>query len=493
MMMDPLKKQELLRKNARWAPTPKQEAALCRPEREVGFGGSRGGGKTDGGIGWLGYDSTESRLRGLVIRKNSVDLGDWLLRAGEIHSKVVISGNPPVLRFPGIANAPGATYFTGHLKDKNSYSKYVGQNLARILFEELNLFPSEEQYEKILSSLRSPIPGIKAQAFTTFNPDNVGHSWIKKRFGLSGIPTENIITKDARSGHMRIFIPSRVDDNPYLMENDPEYVAFLEGLPDGLREQWRYGSWDDPMIKGAYYTMELMQARKDGRIGAVPYDLRYPVHTYWDIGNDMTAIIFVQFVGSAINIIDFYHNDDIGFPHYITELEKRRDEYHYSYGVHHFPHDMGRMEWGTGTARVEVIEQKDWEYEILPRVSVKQESIEAGRFIFPRVYIDQHKAGFLVDALGNYKKEWDIEKLVFAEKPVHDWASHPSDAFQQIGLSVHEGVRPDKSRRSSELLRKEIQDLGMTTEPQRPFSREFDAHGVETAYPQQRSRFHHPE
>lgn len=448
MKMDSLKRELRLRAGARWIPQPKQEIILERPEFELGFGGSRGGGKTDAGIAWTGYDSTEPRLRGLIVRKNSTDLGEWIIRAKEIHPSLKVTGAAPVLHFPDKDGnvGRGATYFTGHLKDKNAINKYVGVNLQRILLEELNLLPSEEQYEKLLASCRSTIPGIMPQIFSTFNSDNVGHSWIKKRFRLNGIPKEPVITKDPRTGRMRIFVPATVDDNQILMQNDPAYVHFLEGLPDGIREQWRWGSWDDPVIKGAYYTLEMAQLRREGRLTDIAFRPDLSVHTWWDIGADTTAIIFVQFVDGWIHIIDFYMNDSIGFPFYLGKLQEFRENRGYNYGIHHFPHDFEKMEWGSGRNRKEVLENKNIDYEIVPRPTIKQDAIDQARMLFPRVKIDVHKAAQLIDALINYRKPWDEEKQTFLEEPLHDWASHPADAFSYVAISNHDSLVPEKTR-----------------------------------------------
>lgn len=471
-------REKTLRSRARWMPQPKQEEALCRPEFEIGFGGARGGGKTDAGIGWLGYDS-ETKLRGLVVRKNSTDLGDWLIRAKEIHPKLKITGNPAILRFPdknGVV-ASGATFFTGHMKDKDSLSKYVGQNLQRILIEELNLIPSEDQYKKLLASCRSPIPGVAAQIFSTFNPDNVGHTWIKKRFRLKGIPTKPVITQDEDTGRMRIFVPARIEDNRILTENDPEYIKTLDGLGQGLREQWRWGSWNDPVIKGAYYSNEIAQMRRTKRITSLPFYPELSVHTWWDIGNDMTAILFVQFVDDWVHVIDFYANDSLGFPFYLAKLQELRENKGYNYGIHHFPHDLNRMEWGTGRERKEVLEARNIDYEIVTRPKSKLGAIEVTRLLFPRMKIDKNNCAQFVDALINYRKLWIEDLQTFKDEPVHDWASHPADALSYVALSNFEALKPETS---SELPPSRVKraDLGSADpsdglKPQRRPSAEF--------------------
>jgi hypothetical protein len=484
-----------LREKARWAPQPKQELVLSRPEFEIGFGGARGGGKSDAGGAWLGYDSDHPQLRGAVIRKNSVDLDGFLLRLRQIHPLVKIYGNPPVIKFPDRKGEisrdratgellGGATYFTGHLKDKNALNKWVGQNLQRVLIEELNLVPSEDQYTSLLASVRSPIPGVKAQVFSTFNPDNVGHTWIKKRFNLRGIPSDPVITRDPRTGRMRVFVPSRVEDNQAIMVNDPDYVRTLEGLPDGLREQWRWGSWDDPVIRGAYFTAELAQLRHEGRICDLPVHKQIPVHTWWDIGADTTAIWFVQFVGDWIHLIDFYMNDSLGFPFYISKLQEFRENRGYIYGRHHFPHDFNKLEWGTGRNRIEQAEAAGLEYEIVPRTQVKQDSIDQARLLFPVLKIDQHRCAQGIDALINYRKRFNEEFQAFSDEPVHDWASHGADAFQGIAITNHDAIKPDHAP-SQEAAMERAEEAARKS-PNRK-SREFAGPGeIQTP-----TRFHH--
>lgn len=492
-MRTPEQKEAKLRANARWVGQPKQEIILARPEFELGFGGARGGGKTDAGLAWLGYDSEQPDLLGLIVRKNATDLEGALMRLRKIHPRVKIYGKPAIVKFPDAHGKiertkdgelkGGATYFTGHLQDKKALNKYVGQNLQRILIEELNLIPAEESYGALLASCRSTIPGVAAQVFATFNPDNVGHTWIKKRFGLSGIPTKPIITKDDKTGRYRIFVPSRVEDNRAVMENDPEYVRTLEGLPDGLREQWRFGSWDDPIIRGAYYTLEMAQLRERGGICDLPVRKDLSVHTWWDIGADTTAIWFVQFVDEWIHIIDFYMNDSLGFPFYLTKLQEFRENRGYRYGIHHFPHDMDRMEWGSGRNRKEVLEENAIDYEVVPRVKEKQDSIDQSRLLFPLIKVDQHRCAQGLDALLNYRKKWDDDRQTFYEEPNHDWASHPADAFQGIAITNLDAIKPE--HRPNEQAKTDLAEAQAQQKPGKK-SREF---GPGTGDPEAPTRF----
>ena len=114
----------------------------------------------------------------------------------------------------------------------------------------------------------------------------------------------------------------------------------------------------------------------------------------------------------------------------------------YRYGIHHFPHDFNKLEWGSGRNRKEVAESMALDYEIIPRVSVKQDSIDQSRMLFPLIKIDQQRCAQGIDALINYRKEWKEELQTFTDHPVHDWASHPSDAFQAIALTNLDAIMP---------------------------------------------------
>lgn len=239
-----------------------QLRVLSRPEFEILYGGSRGGGKTDAGMAWIaskpwkierndnGDDigigaHQHKKFRGLVIRRNADDLSDWIARARDfyvdLNAKFV--GNPPVIKFPS-----GAFIKTGHLKDENAYTKYQGHEYQRILIEELTQIPREEDYLKLISSCRSTVPELRPQIFATCNPGGPGHVWVKQRWVDTA---RNKTYPDPISGRTRVFIPAKIGDNPTLMQNDPDYVHYLDSLPDDLRKAWRDGDWD--IFAGQYF------------------------------------------------------------------------------------------------------------------------------------------------------------------------------------------------------------------------------------------------
>jgi len=234
----------------RWIPHQKQIEALERLEFEILFGGARGPGKTEALINWFLYDAHHPKFKGLVIRRNSEDLSDYVQRANVIYSRLggVMSGNPPRFKFP-----TGGIIRTGHLKDINAFTKYLGHEYHRVGIEELTLIPFEDDYLKLISSCRSTIADLKPQVFSTTNPGGPGHSWVKSRFVDNGSGKTFI---DPETGRSRIFISATIDDNPTLMDADPEYVRFLDGLKNkdpNLYKAWRLGLWD--IFAGQAFSM----------------------------------------------------------------------------------------------------------------------------------------------------------------------------------------------------------------------------------------------
>ncbi len=406
---------------------------------EILYGGSRGGGKTDGGIMALLYDKDHPLYRALVIRRNADDLRDWTDRAerwylGQGFSK---AGTPAEF-----VHKNGAKIRTGHLKDDNAYSKYQGHEYHKQLIEELTQIPREENYLKLIASCRSTIPELRPCIISNCNPDGPGFAWVRKRFRIEGTPHKPIITIDPITGLKRIFIPSRLSDNPHLSK-DPSYKSFLDGLPDGLREAWRDGSWDDPVIQGAYYTRELEQAKREGRIKLIPHDHNLFVHTVWDLGiDDSMTVGFYQRTSTEIRMIDYYQNEGMGLDHYSAMLRQKTIDNKYRFGKHFAPFDVGKREISTGLTVQQTAKKLGIDFERVPMIGIADGILKV-RLMWPRMFISELACEQALSAFRNYRKVWDDKLLKYKDEPLHDWASHAADMLRYTALVEHKMVNDD--------------------------------------------------
>jgi hypothetical protein len=224
-----------------WEPQAgRQTYALERLEDELMVGGARGPGKTELGLAW-GCEPeyiNHPQFTGLVIRKDYEDLSDWIERARYFYHGIgQIIGKPAEIRW----RAGGVTRL-GHWKDKNTIARYIGHEYQKMNIEELTQsIATKDEYISLMGSLRSTIPGLKAQLYASTNPGGIGHRWVKEYFVDMA---KDKPYRDPITGRWRLFIPMTIEDNPKLTKLDPSYYAWLKGLPEPLHSAWYKGSWD---------------------------------------------------------------------------------------------------------------------------------------------------------------------------------------------------------------------------------------------------------
>lgn len=198
-------------------------------------------------------------------------------------------------------------------------------------------------------------------------------------------------------------------------------------------------------IEGAYYATQMQRVYEDNRIRNVPYDARYPVLTYWDLGvNDFNVILFAQAVGNEIRFIDEYHNHGEGLGHYVGVLKDRG----YVYGAHTFPHDVEvqNLDAAGLTRRQTLTDLGLRNIRTVERTKDINDDIEGVRKLFSRFYFDEQKCGKLVEACQNYKKEWDDKLGQFKNNPKHDKHSHLVDPLRNLARTWNQNmISTDKS------------------------------------------------
>jgi hypothetical protein len=186
-------------------------------------------------------------------------------------------------------------------------------------------------------------------------------------------------------------------------------------------------------IIGAYYGKLMAAAQADKRIAGVPYDPAAMVWTSWDLGiADATAIWFAQVIGREIHIIDFYDASGVDLGHYVREIMNRP----YVYAGHIVPHDAQAKELGTGKSRLEVLEGLGLRNITVAPMHRVEDGINAVRIFIPRCWFDAVKCARGIEALTQYRAEWDGERKVLRKSPLHDWTSDPADSFRYLATTL---------------------------------------------------------
>jgi phage terminase large subunit len=190
-------------------------------------------------------------------------------------------------------------------------------------------------------------------------------------------------------------------------------------------------------IVGAYYGRDMAEAERAGRITDVPYEPSLPVYTTWDLGvGDSTAIWFWQASGAEIRVIDYYEANGHGIDHYAKVLHAKPYRYEHDF----VPHDAKVREFGTGRTRIETMMALNLKPKLVPMHKV-MDGINALRVLFPRIYWDRERCRDGLEALRQYRSEFDDKARVFRDNPKHDWTSHAADAARYLGMAYRE-IKP---------------------------------------------------
>jgi len=199
-------------------------------------------------------------------------------------------------------------------------------------------------------------------------------------------------------------------------------------MPEEVYEAEFECSFDSAAI-GSIYAKGLTKADEEKRITKVPYQTDVKVSTFWDLGMaDKTAIWFVQQIGSAFHIIDYYENSGESLEFYATVLDEKK----YIYNTHFLPHDAQVRELGTGVSRVETAQSLGMRTSIVPKLSI-EDGINAVRMLLSRCWFDHDKCKHGLDALRQYR--WATsERGELKNKPEHNWTSHAADSFRYFAV-----------------------------------------------------------
>lgn len=211
-------------------PTIKQLEWLAAPQREKGYGGAAGGGKS---IAVLAECLLPVKNRGysaLILRKTFPELAlpgaimdvakQWLMP----HPDVTWNERDKKFTF----TRHGSTVQFGFLEQDSHKFRYHSAEFQRIAFDEATAF-AWPTYSYLRSRARRRVSvAVLPKVVSATNPGNIGHQWYYQWF----------VKGDQRE---RAFVQALLSDNPHL---DPEeYKAMLKDLTEIQRLQLLGGKW----------------------------------------------------------------------------------------------------------------------------------------------------------------------------------------------------------------------------------------------------------
>jgi len=363
-------------------------------------------------------ESVHQVLKGRI---EAMDIGGFY----RINDREIVGGNGTEFSFAGLAD---------HTAD--SIKSFEGADICWV----------EEAHKVTKRSWDILLPTIRkegSEIWVTFNPEMLTDDTYQ-RWVVNPPPGTVKVQTGWQDAEAQGWFPAKENEKRlHFKRTQPDdYDNIWEGVPKSV-------------VAGAIYAKEMNEMVKTGRIRAVPYDPRFPVHTVWDLGwNDAMVVIMFQLVApSVVNVINYYEDN---FRRY-DEVVSLLNTLGYNWGEDWLPHDGGNHNPMTGTSPKKELERLDRK-----RVKIigdgKRPDPEIGigqvRMMFPRVYIDnstfEHATGYLgaarlLDCMRRTTRNVPKSTGEPTEQK-RDEFKHGADAFRGLATIV-DRVTNETSRR----------------------------------------------
>lgn len=415
---------------------PEKLSFLFENHRYKVLEGGRGGGKSENvAQALLIHGSTEQQI---------------ILCTREIQHSIKDSVHATLKQWIGQLKFVDGRPFSEFYSVKQTY--IVGKNDTEFIFSGLSNIDSlksiakvrrcwveeaqtvkKASWEKLIPSIRweNKETGEVSEIWLTYNPELVTDETYR-RFHLNPPRSAKVVQINWRDNP---WFPEvlRVEMEDLRRISEDDYLHVYEGQP---REN----------VVGAIYGSELKKATEEGRICTVPYNRAKPVDTVWDLGfGDLTAIWFCQSYDGFYHFIDYVEGDGLTIADYLIKLQGKG----YLYGTDWLPHDgvdtiIHKRLAGDRSRSIEMLmRDAGRNVRIVPKVHIA-DRINAARTIFPQCRFDENKCADGIQALRHYQWGPLNEHGVRKRDPLHNWASHASDAFTMAALAVKQPKKEAK-------------------------------------------------
>lgn len=393
---------------------PKPFAPLLEPKRYKIYHGGRSGGKSWAFARVLLLLAMQRHIRVLCVREFMVSIRESVhkLLCDQIES-LGLNSFYEVTRDGIRCTITGSEFiFKGMHNNTQSIKSTEGVNICWV--EEAQTV-SDASWEALIPTIRMP----QSEIWLSLNPRYASDATYR-RF-VTSPPDDDMV-------RVRVLW----SDNPFHPEVlEKERIKLERDDPAAYRHVW-LGELDNRYF-GGIYAKQVDKAYAEKRVtDRVKHDPAYPVHTAWDLGeDDATCIWFYQQGAGEAVVLDYYENSNMeGIGHYCDVLKARAEDGRWRYGAHNVPSDAGfKLQAAGGKSLVEIAKRDHGVVMTVWPETTHVNRQEAARKVLPKCWFSP-KCSDGLNVLMNYRYEYDEDKKTFKPKPLHDWASHGSTAFE---------------------------------------------------------------
>jgi hypothetical protein len=313
----------------------------------------------------------------------------------------------------------------------NADSSLVGTNVRGIVFSEFALSPHYERASQLIRPILvandgwahyiSTPRGKQNQLYDMYQiAQDFPEDWFSE---LLTIEDTGIISKEAVQKEVNDRVMSSV------LAKQEYYCTFLE-------------------TEGSFYGEYIDRLRVNDQITNVPWEPSHPVMTGWDLGfDDHTCIIWAQYIGGTLRIIDSYSSNKKGLDSHIHHVLQKP----YTYSHHIAPFDINVHEYSSGITRKTLAMQMGINFMVAPSPAEVRlaDGIEAVRATLPKTYFNESTTKDLVKDLEGYHRKQDRHGNPLMV-PEHK-NSHFPDAFRYLCISLPK-ARPGMTEQDAQRL-----------------------------------------
>lgn len=308
------------------------------------------------------------------------------------------------------------------LGGSNNYDALMGSNPVTIIYSEFALHhPMARQYLNPILIQNGGVeiiqstPRGKNHLFDVYdavreNPRyHVEHLSVKETFNHEG---NRIITEE----HIK--------------------EARAMGMSEEMVDQEFMVSFDVGNM-GAYFTREMADMEREGRITNIVVNPHAPLHSCWDLGGtDATAGWLFQVDGNYVNLLHVLHDSGHGLKYYLEQAESIRQSLGLRWGNHFMPHDVsqGHQGWESTESRIMIARRHGWHFQVTPKVNF-EDGIESLRYVFQRLRINKLTCNIGIRALREYQREYDDQRCHYKSRPLDNWSTHIVDALRYLAVN----------------------------------------------------------